>query len=154
LYGYRDHLREVWKNDRELFGELYPVLKTVNCENPTDIFFLEVIPVIPPKFRPMNAVNGTAVENGHTGMLKKIFEDAYMIRPILDRVNKDKEGKEQDDKIKDQYEKAASFFERAETPIDKMLSAWQALQKSVTTIVDSSKSREFNGVGFRQVSDL
>jgi DNA-directed RNA polymerase I subunit RPA1 len=141
-------LREVWNNDRELFGRLFPVLKTTNCENPTDVFFLDVVPVMPPKFRPMNFSNGILKENGQSLLLKKIIEETYIVRAAVAAFKQDST---------DQLPKAAQDMVKSlsgESLLDKMQTAWLALQESVNMIADTSNNREYQGVGFRQVTDL
>ncbi|WAR08047.1 RPA1-like protein, partial [Mya arenaria] len=56
----RDHFRKVWSADGVVLQEVYPVLKHSGLEFPTDIFFLEAIPVPPTKFRPreLNIIPG------------------------------------------------------------------------------------------------
>ena len=140
-----DHLREVWNNDRELFGRLFPVLKTTNCENPTDVFFLDVVPVIPPKFRPMNFSNGALNENGQSLLLKKIIEETYVVRAAVQAFKED---------TTDQLPKEAQDVVKSltgESLLDKMQTAWLGLQESVNMIADTSNHREFPGAGFKQV---
>ena len=50
----RDHLRKVWKQDAVLLKRLYSSLATSPAENPADIFFLDIIPVPPARFRPVS----------------------------------------------------------------------------------------------------
>ena len=49
----RDHLREVWKQDGVLLKRLYSSLATSPAKNPVDIFFLDIVPVPPSRFRPV-----------------------------------------------------------------------------------------------------
>jgi len=50
----RDHLRKIWKNEKEFVTALSPVLETCDMEHPTDIFFFDMLPVPPPKMRPVS----------------------------------------------------------------------------------------------------
>jgi hypothetical protein len=51
----RNHLRKVWRNEKEFMTALSPVLEKCDMEHPTDTFFLDVIAVPPPKMRPVSA---------------------------------------------------------------------------------------------------
>ena len=135
----------MWNNDRELFGRLFPVLKTTNCKNPTDVFFLDVVPVIPPKFRPMNFSNGALKENGQSLLLKKIIEETYVVRAAVDAFKQDTT----DELCKEAQDMVQSLT--GESLLDKMQTAWLGLQESVNMIADTSNNREFPGVGFKQV---
>jgi hypothetical protein len=51
----RDHLRKIWRNEKEFMTALSPVLENCDMEHPTDIFFSDMISVPPPKMRPVSA---------------------------------------------------------------------------------------------------
>lgn len=46
-------MRKIWIQENELMQQLVPVLKNMTCEEPTDVFFFEVVPVPPPNLRPV-----------------------------------------------------------------------------------------------------
>ena len=54
----RRHLRLLWKNEegvlREVFGALNVKMDDTSDSCPTDVFFLEVLPVVPSRFRPVS----------------------------------------------------------------------------------------------------
>lgn len=50
-------MKEIWKQENELMQQLVPVLKNVNPNDPTDIFYFEVVPVPPPNLRPVTNTN-------------------------------------------------------------------------------------------------
>lgn len=58
----RDHFRELWSNDRVLMDALFrctsrtAALREVEKEDssPADMFFLDVVPVPPSRFRPVS----------------------------------------------------------------------------------------------------
>ena len=52
----RDHMREVWNQDAVLLRRLYSSLATSPSQNPIDIFFLDIVPVPPSRFRPVSCV--------------------------------------------------------------------------------------------------
>ena len=50
----REHLRKVWEQDAVLLKRLYSSLAASSEKNPVDIFFLDIVPVPPTKFRPVS----------------------------------------------------------------------------------------------------
>ena len=54
----KHHFRELWAFDPDILKSLYPMLKTKGCENPTDLFFIDVLAVPPPKTRPCQYTGG------------------------------------------------------------------------------------------------
>ena len=51
----RSHLREVWKNDARVLHTIFGGLDISYQDGaPTDVFFLEVLPVAPSRFRPVS----------------------------------------------------------------------------------------------------
>lgn len=146
LQRYRDHLREVWKYDKEVFCQLYPVLSKTNTEHPTDVFFLEVIPVIPNKFRPVNFSNGQVKENGQTMVLRKIVSDTYVVKTVLYAFQKDSV----ENLPPDSQRMVKSL--NGSNMLEKLKSAWLELQQDIDMIVDTSTSKEASSlVGFKQV---
>lgn len=51
----RDHLRKLWEKESDVLAAVFGALNiaTVEGEAPTDVFFLDVLPVSPPRFRPV-----------------------------------------------------------------------------------------------------
>lgn len=51
----RDHLRKLWEKESDVLMAVFGALNiaTVEGEAPTDVFFLDVLPVSPPRFRPV-----------------------------------------------------------------------------------------------------
>lgn len=118
-------------------------------EYPTDVFFLEVIPVIPPKFRPTNLVGGQKKENGQTMVLRKVVSDTYVVKTALYCYKKGS------------TEGLPAGSERlldslyGKTLLEKLQSAWQELQEDVNLIVDTSESKDSKTlVGFKQVNTI
>ncbi|WAR08028.1 RPA1-like protein, partial [Mya arenaria] len=79
----RDHFRKVWSADGVVLQEVYPVLKHSGLEFPTDIFFLEAIPVPPTKFRPISEMHDQKYEHSQTSNLLAILKDNSLVRDIL-----------------------------------------------------------------------
>lgn len=51
----RDHLRLVWLKEKEFLASLFPVLGSSEDAAPTDLLFVDVVPVPPPKNRPVRS---------------------------------------------------------------------------------------------------
>lgn len=49
----RSYMRQVWENEKDLMREIIAVLGGIQGEYPTDIFYWDIIPVIPPNLRPV-----------------------------------------------------------------------------------------------------
>lgn len=136
----------MWKNDRVMFGHLFPVLTKTKMENPSDVFFLEVIPVIPPKFRPMNFLNGERLEAGLTITLNKVLKATYMMKTVLWAYKNSSE-----ESLPEESRRLIQNV-KGETVLDKLQNAWQDLQESVNMIADTSDNKEDKfGSGLRQV---
>lgn len=52
----RQHLRTLWTNDKELLRHLFKALSLNATDWSTDIFFLDVVPVPPSRFRPVSNI--------------------------------------------------------------------------------------------------
>nr|CAG4641431.1 EOG090X00BV [Eurycercus lamellatus] len=143
----KKHLRQVWKNDKEIFGYLYPVLPKTKSEYPTDVLFLDVIPVIPPKFRPNNFTDGKMKENGQTMILRKIILSTYSLKSALFAHNNP------DVPLPPESER---FFRNltGATAAEKFQNAWLEMQEDVSMIADTSTSKEANNMmGFKQLME-
>ena len=142
---YREHFREVWKNDQSLFEALFPVLRNTKNQYPTDIFFLEVIPVTPPRFRPVDFTNGVIKENGRSMVLKKIIQDAEILKTALVAYKLNSA-----DSLPVEAQRLINVLQGS-TLLAKLHFAWEELQQSVILIVDTSAQKDSVGVGFKQV---
>ena len=54
----RNHFRELWSTDPDIFISLFPMLKNKTSKYPTDLFFIETLAVPPPKTRPCQYMSG------------------------------------------------------------------------------------------------
>lgn len=52
----RRYMRNIWQEEEELMREIISVLVGIHDDNPTDIFYYDVIPVVPPNVRPVMVV--------------------------------------------------------------------------------------------------
>ena len=53
------HFRVLWETDADLLKNLYPMLREKECPFPTDLFFIDVLSVPPPKTRPCQYTAGS-----------------------------------------------------------------------------------------------
>ena len=139
-------MRTLWKKERELFGQLYPVLLKTNIENPSDVFFLDVISVMPPKFRPVNVVAGLMSDNKQTTVLRKIVNDTYIVKTALFCYEQ-----KSTDNIHEDSQRLLSSLQ-GQSLLEKLQTAWHGLQENVNMILDTSKNKDAKSlVGFKQV---
>lgn len=82
----REYLRLLWLNDSETLKIIAPCLGTTDLEYPTDIFFLEVVPVLPPIVRPVNYLDGQMIEHPQSQAYKSIIQDCLVLRNIIQTI--------------------------------------------------------------------
>nr|XP_022906848.1 DNA-directed RNA polymerase I subunit RPA1 [Onthophagus taurus] len=142
----RRHLRSLYKNEKNFLHQLAPVLKTVKSENPTDIFFFEVIPVPPPNVRPVNFIGGKASESKQSAIYKQILHECSLVRTIV-QVLKNRGN------LEDLHETAKSVYAvaRGNTVLEKLNFAWEALQMNVNNIIDCNSVQIHGGQGLKQI---
>ncbi|CAO1406865.1 unnamed protein product [Diamesa tonsa] len=61
----RDYLTKVFQTDGDFLKILFPILSHTN-DIPVNIFFFEVLPVVPPQIRPANRMNDGLMEHAQT----------------------------------------------------------------------------------------
>ncbi|XP_013113377.2 DNA-directed RNA polymerase I subunit RPA1 [Stomoxys calcitrans] len=146
----RKFLRQVYENYSEILKLFFPVLTLVGKSSehgfsPIDIFFMDTIPVTPPKARPSNILHDQIVEHSQTGLYRGIIENNSVIRVIMKHIKGE---------VFDMSEEAQNVFNGAKgsNAYEKLYNAWQALQTSVNVLLDVSMSREAqNSSGLKQV---
>lgn len=87
----RKFLRLVYVNYPELLQLLFPILKMAENTNkddfnPIDIFFMDTIPVTPPKARPSNVLHNQIVEHPQTALYRNVIENNSVIRVVLKHI--------------------------------------------------------------------
>ncbi|GFN85498.1 DNA-directed RNA polymerase subunit [Plakobranchus ocellatus] len=131
----RDHLRLVWMNNQEFLINLFPFLGTVKLiEYPTDVFFLDVIPVPPVRFRPLNIMKDRKFEHAHTANLANVLRECVALKQLMADYNKRKNAVEENSiqgpTIPDTTESLAASMQ-------KVMSFWLRLQARVNVVLDS-----------------
>nr|XP_031847048.1 DNA-directed RNA polymerase I subunit RPA1 [Nomia melanderi]XP_031847057.1 DNA-directed RNA polymerase I subunit RPA1 [Nomia melanderi] len=144
----KEYLRNLWQNERDFLKVIIPCFGMVDIEYPTDIFFFEVIPVLPPIVRPVNYVNGQMVEHPQTQVYKSIIQDCLVLRNIIQTM--------QDGDTNQLPEEGRLVFEqiKGNTVTEKLHNAWQSLQVNVDHLMDRDMNRttdSANCQGLKQV---
>ncbi|KAH8305928.1 hypothetical protein KR018_004137 [Drosophila ironensis] len=147
----RRYLREIYNNYPELLKLLIPVLALNRSEAaegnycPVDIFFMEAIPVTPPRARPMNMINDMLKGNPQTDIYIHIIENNNVLNVVLKHM-RGKQG--------DLSKEALAAYDNLKGDVahEKLYNAWQALQTSVDVLLDVNMSRDMKTAeGLKQV---
>lgn len=144
----KEYLRRLWNNERDFFQIIMPCLELVDIEYPTDIFFFEVIPVLPPIVRPVNFINGQMIEHPQTYIYKNIIQNCLILRNIIQTI--------QDGSTDHLPQASRLVFEqiRGQTTVEKLHNAWQTLQSNIDHLMDRDINRtpeSINGLGLKQI---
>jgi DNA-directed RNA polymerase I subunit RPA1 len=85
----RAHLRRLFHNEAVMCSLLYgrhgpsaPLSREGLCYSSADMFFLDVIPITPTRFRPAASMNGTLFEHPHNELLAKVLNTSYRLRDL------------------------------------------------------------------------
>lgn len=78
----REHMRGLWTNDKTLLKHLFKALSLNVADQSTDIFFLDVIPVPPSRFRPVS------ISYKQVFTLPILLIRPYIIEIIIDKSQK------------------------------------------------------------------
>ena len=144
----REYLRKIWCNEKETLMIICPCLKNLTSENPTDVFFFEVIPVLPPIARPVNMLNDQLIEHPQTQVYKSIIMINITLCNIIQAIQ-DGDTNQLPDAGKIVYSNS-----RGNTPIEKLHNAWNELQAHVDHLMDRDLSKttdSANCQGLKQV---
>ncbi|KAK0161163.1 hypothetical protein PV327_009665 [Microctonus hyperodae] len=144
----RDYMRNIWKNNDEILRIILPCLNGIDLEYPTDVFFFEIIPVLPPIARPVNYLDGQIIEHPQSQIYKLIIQDCLVLRNIIQTI-------QDGDTSKLPNEGRLVFDQiRGNDAIEKLHNAWQALQANVDHLMDrdmSKTSESSNCQGLKQI---
>lgn len=144
----KEYLRRLWNNEKDFFQIIIPCLELVDIEYPTDIFFFEVVPVLPPIVRPVGYINGQMIEHPQTHIYKSIIQDCLVLKNIIQTI--------QDGGTDHLPQEGRLVFEqiRGHTAIEKLHNAWQILQSNIDHLMDRDINRtpeSINGIGLKQI---
>ncbi|KAI4482207.1 hypothetical protein M0804_008758 [Polistes exclamans] len=144
----KEYLRKLWQNEEDFIKIIIPCLNNVKAEYATDVFFFDVIPVLPPIVRPINFLHGQMIEHPQSQVYKSIIQDCLILRNIIQYIQNGntnqlpEEGKMVFDQIK------------GSTAVEKLHYAWQMLQTNVDHLMDRELNRtpdSANCLGLKQV---
>ncbi|XP_046578101.1 DNA-directed RNA polymerase I subunit RPA1-like [Haliotis rubra] len=147
----REHVQEVYSTAGPLLRILFESLgKVTKASHPTDIFFVDVIPVCPSRYRPISMLKGRQYENPQTANMCLILQDREVITQIIQKMKsgKDKTEVEEEDELLPQ----SIINQRGATLTQKLNNVWISLQNHVNVMVDSSLDKmSKDQIGIKQL---
>ncbi|XP_070563725.1 DNA-directed RNA polymerase I subunit RPA1-like [Ptychodera flava] len=140
----REHMKLIVENEGSILRHLFGALaEDENSENPNslDVFFLEVIPVPPSRFRPISKVGDKRFENPQTANLNHVLTNSITLALILDIVKQDEETQttvEDDTAVPVERDESVLARVLGKSKVEKLHNAWINLQTRVNCLIDSS----------------
>ncbi|XP_058804040.1 DNA-directed RNA polymerase I subunit RPA1 [Phymastichus coffea] len=144
----KGYLQNLWQNEKETLRVIIPCLDSVTIEYPTDIFFFNVVPVLPPIVRPVNYLNGQIIEHPQTQIYRAIIMICLTLRNIIQAIQ------DGDTNRLPEAGKMVYSNTQGNTAIEKLHNAWQELQANVDHLMDrdlSKTSESANCQGLKQI---
>ncbi|XP_070528847.1 DNA-directed RNA polymerase I subunit RPA1 isoform X2 [Cardiocondyla obscurior] len=144
----KEYLRQLWNNEKDFLKIIVPCLELIDIEYPTDVFFFEVIPVLPPVVRPVNILKGQVIEHPQTYIYKSVIQDCLVLKNIIQTI--------QDGNTEQLPQEGRLVFEQIKgaTAVEKLHNAWQALQGNVNHLIDrdiNKTAESMNCQGLKQI---
>lgn len=145
-----NHMRQLWKNEKQFIVTLLPVLANIKIEHPTDVCFMSEVLVTPSNLRPNLMINGKMIESPRNATYKSIIREAKLIEYI--RLLHDHEGKDIPPEVLELVNDS-----QGEDNIEKVEIGMQNLQMCVDALLDgnlfkSTKLKEsVNRIGLKQL---
>ncbi|XP_063826212.1 DNA-directed RNA polymerase I subunit RPA1 [Ostrinia nubilalis] len=139
---------KIAENNEEILVNCIPMLRNAKVKPVTDLFFMEVIPVLPPCVRPCNFLQGELIEHPQTNVYKSILQNTVTARVILQVLaSEDQQSaiNNLDKKPRDAYESVAG-----KSAAEKLHQVWQNLQKDVNNLL-SCDGVGLNSQGIKQI---
>ncbi|XP_064625511.1 DNA-directed RNA polymerase I subunit RPA1-like [Lineus longissimus] len=125
----REHLALVWKHDSTLLQYLFGALKAIAHQRacPTDVFFIDCVPVPASKYRPIASMGDKKYENRQTANLSRVLQSSILLRELIAQ------------RAKGELENGLTDLDAPKkgSSTEKLQSAWIRLQTQVNCIVDS-----------------
>ena len=144
----KDHFRELWSKDRDILKIMFPMLKNKSLKFPTDLFFIEVLAVPPPKTRPCQFTGGMMTIHPQSSGLQSVVETVIILKQILIIIK----GKDEEELNADTREMLKAI--RGDNNIQKLDFTWKELQQHVDHVLDRDMNKgtgKGNTWGFKQV---
>lgn len=147
----RDIMREIFKKDGSFICKLYPIMQRAGSGE-IDMFFMDVIPVIPPLFRPPNRVRDAMLEHPQTKSYFNVLQANNQLRYIL-ALKKSEDGMELL-KTPALRQEAENIYKasRGESAREKIYFKWEELQTAVDMTLDKTMGGKMaEGAGLKQL---
>ncbi|CAF1095595.1 unnamed protein product [Rotaria sordida] len=150
------HFEKIWTNEKEVLGIYLATLRSPHHSithihnNPISLFFFEVLPVLPSKFRPVLSFNDQKFENPKTVRYSTIIQDNQYMKELL--LLKDKQTTDIPTSTTNRSSLTNTL--RGGTNEEKLNNLWLKMQITVNSIFDSSldnRSGARVAKGIRQV---
>ena len=137
----KNHFRELWTWDRELLSRMFPMLKNNSDEYPTDVFFIDVLAVPPPKSRPSQYTGGTLTLHPQSTALQHVVEHITLLKQVLQVV--------QGVDFQKLPEEAKEMLKtlKGSDPMEQMDTVWKELQGHVDHVLDREMNKTGKGAG-------
>jgi DNA-directed RNA polymerase I subunit RPA1 len=136
----RAHLRILFRYESELCNLLYGRVKnpTRSTASLADMFFMDVIPVAPTRFRPASKMGDDMFENSQNSLLAAVIQTSIRIRTLNTRM-KEQMATEKEDAQGDMALAALAKTEAGRT-FEQFLEAMIKLQTDVNAFMDSNRN--------------
>ena len=128
----KQHLRHLWLSDADVLRHLFPMLgqAAANTEHPTDVLFIDVLPVPPPRTRPCQFTGGIMTVHPQSSGLQYVIESVAVMKQVVKLI----QGQDLEALSKDTQEMIRTL--KGETLQMKMDSVWKELQGNVDHVLD------------------
>lgn len=133
----REYMAKIFENDGMFLRLLYPVLQKTGSGD-YNVFFMDVVPVVPPIFRPPNRLRDALIEHPQTKSYFSVVQANNQLRFIL-ALKKSEDGNDILTSAVMKQE-AENIFNaaRGETAQEKIYFKWDELQVAVDMTLDKS----------------
>lgn len=146
----RHYFKQLFKIDGNFLRLLMPVLNNTTDDG-FNVFFMDIVPVVPPNVRPANKMRDGLIEHPQTKTYYNVITSNNQLRYIVahDKIEK---GLEVSEKFLQESENIYKLAQ-GETTEEKIYYKWQELQTFVDQTLDISigNSQKTEGFGLKQV---
>jgi len=146
-----DHFRALFVQDQELIENLFPVLSnTGQMKTPTDLFFIQVLAVPPPRARPAQITEGGMTMHPQTQGLQDVIHATITMKQLVKLI----QGQEIEQFSKEVQEMLKTL--KGATPGAQLSYIWKELQLAVDHVLDRNLNstgnlENNNGWGLKQL---
>ncbi|XP_005101550.1 DNA-directed RNA polymerase I subunit RPA1 [Aplysia californica] len=144
----KEHMKMVWEYEKEFLSKILPFLTRVHgAEVATEVFFMEVLPVPPTRFRPLSVMKERKYEHPQTANLANVLRGCVEMREMLRAYSKRVKGT-----VRDNVQGLAmgESSDSLAAHMHRMSQCWVGLQSKVNVVLDSDldniSKEKFNGV--------